>query len=300
MSLWPAEAATQAMAADDMGAAGMDVPELRPLGADAPAIAPATAPAIVLVAPQLGENIGTAARAMLNFGLTDLRLVAPRDGWPNARAEAAASGATAVIAGARVFAQIEDAIAGSHHVLATTARARDMFKPVLTPEQAARSLRAWAARGERSAVLFGPERTGLDNDAVSLAEAIIRVPVNPDFPSLNLAQAVLLLGYEWFKRQGEQEGQEAAGQAGKPAEPASGPAAPARAEDLLAFFEHLEGELDRSGFLHPPEKRASMVRNIRNIFLRAGLRDQEVRTLRGIVATLVQPKSRREGRMGRS
>lgn len=267
MSPWPAEAAGAEMGAAEAGRAG------------------GNGPAIVLVAPQLGENIGTAARAMLNFGLTDLRLVNPRDGWPNERAQAAASGASVVIEGARVFARVEDAIAGSHHVLATTARTRDMFKPMLTPEQAARSLREWAGRGERGVVLFGPERTGLDNDTVSLAEAIIRVPVNPDFASLNLAQAVLLLGYEWFKGQGE--GAEV------PAEAApSGPAAPARSEDLLAFFEHLERELDRCGFLHPPEKRASMVRNIRNIFLRADLRDQEVRTLRGIVATLVQPKSR--------
>lgn len=245
------------------------------------------APAVILVEPQLGENIGTASRAMLNFGLSDLRLVAPRDGWPNERARAASSGADIVIDGARVFATAGEAVADLDYVIATTARPRDMVKPVLTPETAAAKLRGVMSgnEGRRAGILFGPERTGLTNDDVALADAVLMVPVNPAFASLNLAQAVLLVGYEWFK----------AGDATPPEQLDYQQTRPATKQELLGFFEHLEGELDRFGFLRPPEKRPSMVRNIRNMFQRAGLTEQEVRTLRGVVASLTRRVPKGEG-----
>ena len=237
-------------------------------------------PVVVLVDPQLGENIGTAARAMANCGLDTLRLVRPRDNWPNERAVAAASGADAVIDNAEIYRTTEDAIADCHRVFATTARPRDMIKPVLTPREAAADMRA--AEG-RIAVLFGPERRGLNNDDVTLAEAVIEVPLNPDFRSLNLAQAVLLVAYEWFM----------AGHDGTARTLPMGATRPATKEEALGFFEHLEGELDACGFLNPPEKRPAMVRNIRNIFQRAHLTEQEVRTLRGIVSGLTTYNRRR-------
>ncbi|HEX7776233.1 MAG TPA: RNA methyltransferase [Parvibaculum sp.] len=243
------------------------------------------APVIVLVAPQLGENIGTAARAMLNFGLTDLRLVAPRDGWPNPRARSAASGADIVIDGARVFEATAAAVSELDYVIATTARPRDMVKPVLTPETAAAKLREVIAGGRKAGVLFGPERTGLTNDDVVLADAVMMVPVNPAFASLNLAQAVLLLGHEWFKAADA-----------TPAERMDYlETRPATKEELLGFFEHLEGELDRFGFLKPPEKRPSMIRNLRNMFQRAAMTEQEVRTMRGVVAALTRRVPKGEG-----
>lgn len=243
------------------------------------------APAIVLVRPQLGENIGTASRAMLNFGLSDLRLVAPRDGWPSDRARAAASGADLVIDRARLFASSEDAVADLDFVIATTARPRDMVKPVLTPAAAAAKLREAIAAGGRAGVMFGPERTGLENDEVVLADALLMVPVNPAFASLNLAQAVLLVGYEWFKA-GDRTAAERIDYL---------QTRPATKEELLGFFEHLEGELDRFGFLKPPEKRPSMVRNLRNLFQRAGMTEQEVRTMRGVVASLTRRLPKGEG-----
>lgn len=240
-------------------------------------------PAIILVEPQLGENIGTAARAMLNFGLTALRLVRPRDGWPSERAVAAASGADTVIDGAELFDSTAAAIADLNSVYATSARRRNMLKPVMTPAHAAGAMRAAAARGARIGVLFGPERSGLDNDDVSLAEALISVPLNPAHASLNIAQAVLLVGYEWFRQGGEGPGERME----------LGRAVAAPRADLLRFFEHLEGELDAGGFLRPPEKRPVMVRNIRNMFQRAGLTEREVRTLRGIVAALAGRRASR-------
>ena len=246
------------------------------------------APAIVLVRPQLGENIGFAARAMANFGLADLRLVAPRDGWPNEKAEAAAAGASYVVDGAQVYPTVERAIAELNYVLATTARPREMVKPVLSPESAAHELRQRSLRGESTGILFGPERSGLDNDTIALADAILTAPVNPDFASLSLPQAVLLFGYEWLKGEG------ASPSLGRVTE-FDGPAAegiafpdtlPATREELFGLFEHLESELDSTGFLYPPEKRASMVRNIRNMFHRMGATEQDVRTWRGIVAAL--------------
>jgi tRNA/rRNA methyltransferase len=245
-------------------------------------------PAIVLVKPQLGENIGFAARAMANFGLADLRLVAPRDGWPNEKAHAAAAGASFVVEGAKVYSTTEAAIAELNYVLATTTRPREMVKPVLSPESAARELRKRRGSGELTGVMFGPERSGLDNDTIALADAVLTAPVNPAFASLSLPQAVLLFGYEWLK------GESMAPSLGRVTK-FDGPVGegidlpdtrPATREKLFALFEHLEAELDRTGFLYPPEKRASMVRNIRNMFHRMGATEQDVRTWRGIVAAL--------------
>lgn len=242
-------------------------------------------PAIVLVRPQLGDNIGTAARAMMNFGLGDLRLVAPRDGWPNVRAVNAAAGATAVLDRLRLYDTTAEAVADLQHVLATTARPRYLLKPVLGPRRAAAEMRRWAAAGEPFGVLFGPERSGLDNDDVTLADALLTVPINPAYGSLNLAQAVLLVGYEWF-----QAGAESAGEV-RPA----GRTHPATRGEIETFFAHLEAELDACGFLRNRAKRPSMVRNIRNLFLRAGLYEQDVQTLHGIVSELVRGRRGGDG-----
>jgi len=245
-----------------------------------------SAPTMILVAPQLGQNIGFAARAMANFGLAELRLVTPRDGWPSEKARAAAAGADSIIDAARVYPDLASAVADLTFVLATTARPRSMVKPVLTLEGAARALSARGGRGERTAVLFGPERSGLDNDAISLADAIVTAPVNPSFASLSLPQTVLLVAYEWLQAQGSTLGR---------ARTCDGPATegldigktrPANRAELFGLFEHLESELDRSGFLGPPEKRPNMVRAIRNMFHRMGLTEQDVSTWRGIVASL--------------
>ena len=241
-------------------------------------------PAVILVRPQMGENIGAAARAMLNFGLTDLRIVEPRDGWPNVKAVNAAAGAIEVIDAVRVFDTAAEAIADLTHVFATTARPRDLLKPVTTPRAAVADMRAWDAAGERSGVLFGRETMGLDNDTLTLADAIIEVPTNPAFASLNLAQAVLLMGYEWLQSSVE------------PAEPVIRPGGtrPATRAELQTFFDHLERELDACGFLRNKEKRPAMVRNIRNLFLRTGLFEQELRTLHGIVSELSHGRHRRD------
>ena len=233
-------------------------------------------PSVVLVQPQLGENIGAAARAMLNFGLGDLRLVNPRDGWPSDKARASASGADVVIDAATVSTTTAQAIADLQLVFAMTARPRDMHKDVVTPRAAAAEIRSALAEGVRCGILFGPERAGLHNDDISLAHKIVTIPANPGFSSLNLAQSVLLFAYEFYSLSDETP---AVREVTRGSEPA--PAA-----DLAGLFEHLEGELLRSGFLYPPEKAPTMVRNIRAILLRAGLTEQEVRTLRGVVGSL--------------
>jgi tRNA/rRNA methyltransferase len=235
------------------------------------------APAVILVEPQLGENIGFAARAMLNCGLTDLRLVRPRPRWPNRRARAAASGADPVLDGALLAPTVDAATADLRHLYATTARPRDMTKPVVTPAAAAAEMRRFAAAGEPSGILFGPERTGLDNDDVARADAVLTVPLNPRFTSLNLGQAVLVVAYEWLR----------AGDATPPrAVPIPAGTRAATREELANLFAHLEGELDAGGFLRVAEKRPIMVRNLRNLFLRAGLTEKEVRTLHGVVKAL--------------
>ena len=226
-------------------------------------------PAIVLVRPQLGENIGMAARAMLNCGLDDLRLVAPRDGWPNPAAQAAAAGADTVIENARVFDTAVEAVADLQIVLAATARRRDVEKPVRDPRGAARLLRD---SGARTGVLFGPERSGLDNDEVGLAAGIIEAPLNPDFPSLNLAQAVFLVAWEWRM-------------AGPPPVPPP-PNELASAEAFEGFWQHLDGALDAAGYYREPKLKPTVQRNLRAVFARAGLTGQEVRTLRGVIARL--------------
>ena len=247
------------------------------------------APAIVLVNPQLGENIGFAARAMANFGLQDLRLVAPRDGWPNDKAHAAAAGAAALVDRASVYDSVEAAIGDLHYVLATTARPREMVKQVLSPETAAGVLQKRALSGIRTGVMFGPERSGLDNEAIVLADAILTAPVSPDFASLSLPQAVLLLSYEWLKCQRPQALGRVTAFDGPAMEGTAAPdTRPATRAELFGLFDHLETELDRAGFLKPPEKRPSMVRSIRNMFHRMEATDQDVRTWRGIVAALTR------------
>ncbi|SDH45609.1 RNA methyltransferase [Roseospirillum parvum] len=237
---------------------------------------PMPAPAVILVQPQLAENVGTTARAMHNCGLGDLRLVEPREDWLGDKAVAAASGADAVLRAARAYPTTAAAVADLHRVLATTARRRDMVKPLTTPRQAAQTLGGVIAAGHRAGVLFGPERAGLGNDDVALADAIIEVPLNPAYRSLNLAQAVLLVGYEWFQAHGGPFDM---------APPASD-SPPATQADLDNLHHHLFRELEDCGFLRSEEKRPGMKRNIRNIFQRAGLSVQEVRTLHGIVKEL--------------
>ncbi|HUJ46694.1 MAG TPA: RNA methyltransferase [Rhizomicrobium sp.] len=245
------------------------------------------APSIVLSHPQLGENIGAAARAMANFGLSDLRLVKPRHGWPDAKATAMAAGAANVIEDARLFATLREALGDLNLVYATTARGRGITKEVLTPAEAARRLRAASARGEKAAILFGNERAGLDNDEISLADAVITIPT-AEFASLNLGQAVLLTAYEWFRT----------GDATPPARIEHGPIhrQPTRAE-LFDLFDHLERELKDSGFLFPPEKRDAMVRAIRATLHRTRLTYQEVQTLRGMLVALAKGKHRPSRRM---
>lgn len=242
-----------------------------------PAPGAEAAPAVILVEPQLGENIGMAARAMLNCGLTDLRLVRPRDGWPSDKAIAAASGADVVIDGARLYATTADAIADLGRVYAATARGRDMTKRVVTPRRAAEEIRALGTTA-RAGVLFGKEAKGLHNDDVALADTILTAPLNPSYASLNIAMAVLLVGYEWF-----------AGDGDAPAETLAMPkeTRPATKAELDGLFGHLESELDACGFLRIAEKRPNMVRNLRNMLGRADLTEQEVRTLRGVIACLV-------------
>ncbi|RIA55099.1 RNA methyltransferase [Dichotomicrobium thermohalophilum] len=245
---------------------------------------PPTAPAIILVEPQLGDNIGAAARAMANFGLGELRVVAPRDGWPNAAAQSYAANALSIVDNARVFPDLKAAVADLHYVIATTARRRDMTKLVFSPESAAGEMLTRTKARQNCGVLFGKERSGLENDDIAIADAIISAPVVAAFASINLAQAVLLIAYEWRKAwlDAEESGE-------KTAEPwRQGDAQPATQEELIGFFEQLERELDASGFLRPPEKRPRMVRSIRNMFKRMGATDQEVRTLRGIVASLTR------------
>ncbi len=236
-------------------------------------------PAIILVNPQLGENIGMAARAMLNCGLTDLRLVKPRAGWRVDKTWKASSGADRVLEAAQLFDTTAEAVADLERIYATTARSRHATQRVVTPRQAAAETREVETAGGRTGVLFGPEAKGLKNDDVVLADAVLTVPLNPAFTSLNLAQAVFVVGYEWY-----QAGTGAsASRVTIPRE-----TRPATKKELLGLFEHLESELDACGFLRVKEKRPRMVRNLRNLFQRAGLTEQEVRTLRGIIAYLVK------------
>jgi tRNA/rRNA methyltransferase len=250
-------------------------------------------PSIILMEPQLADNIGMVARACANFGLDDLRIVNPRDGWPNEKARIAASGANYIIDDAKAFPTLDTAMADLNWMAATTARQRDLRKPVLTPEQAVAEMRTRIARGERCGILFGRERNGLETAEVANADALIMIPVNSRFASLNLAQAVLLTGYEWLRGTANAS----LGRVTTYEKPLSeglymGDDRPATRAELTGLFEHLEGELDRLGFFNPQHKRPTVIHNLRSFFLRASATDQEVRTLRGIVATLAQGKGR--------
>jgi len=231
-------------------------------------------PVFILVRPQMGENIGAAARAMLNFGLDRMRLTDPRDGWPNPKAAAMASGAGRVLDRAGVFPDVAGAIADCHYVFATTARPRELTKPVLTPEEAMAEARALAAQGKQVGFLFGPERTGLENPDIALAQAIVTVPVNPDFPSLNLAQCVLLAGYEWRRQ--------TAGAIARPEIDL------ATAVEVQKLGDHFEQRLDEASFFFPPDKAENMKQNLRNMWARLGLTRPEVQTLHGMLRQLLR------------
>jgi tRNA/rRNA methyltransferase len=234
-------------------------------------------PAIILVEPQLGENIGMVARAMANFGLSELRLVNPRDGWPSEKARAAASRADHVIDNVTVFGDLASAIADLGFVFATTARQRDNFKPVRGPVEAGRVLRSRFLAGQKTGILFGRERFGLFNEEVGLADEIVTFPVNPAFASLNIAQAVLLMAYEWMK----------SGMESETATPFSGPEiVPASKEHLIGLLSHLEAALSARGYFRPAPKKPKMVDNLRAVLTRPGFTEAEIKVLRGVVASL--------------
>lgn len=233
-------------------------------------------PAVILCEPQLGENIGTAARAMANFGLWDLRLVRPRDGWPNEKAVAAASRADHVIERVRVFETLEEAIADLTLVYATTARSRDMQKEVIGPDEAGRRMATHIAGGQGAGLLFGRERWGLLNEEVALSDMIVTLPVEPAFASLNIAQAVLILAYEFRRQSGQAESLPFG----------SGLSDVAPKGELVGLFEHLEGVLDQTGFFTTPDKRPSMVNNLRTALTRGNFSSQEIRTLRGVISSI--------------
>jgi tRNA/rRNA methyltransferase len=259
----------------------------------APVAGEGETPVVILMEPQLPDNIGMVARAMANFGLDALRLVAPRDGWPQEKARIAASGANYVIDDAVAHPTLAAATGDLTWTIATTARQRDLRKPVLTPEQAVGEAFARIERGERCGFLFGRERNGLETHEIATADAIVMIPVNSRFASLNLAQAVLILGYEWTRR----AGRSTLGRVTTFESPLStglrlGDDRPATKEEMEGFFGHIESELERLGFFNPPEKRPTVVDNLRTMFTRMAPTEHEVRTLRGIVATLANGKGR--------
>jgi tRNA/rRNA methyltransferase len=244
-------------------------------------------PAIVLVEPQMGENIGAAARAMANFGLCELRLVKPRDGWPNRKAKAAASGATGIIDEVRVFDSAEDAVADLNFVYATTARVRDLPKTVVGPREAVRELRARSAAGQAAGVLFGRERWGLTNEEVGLADMIVTYPVNPKFASLNIAQAVLLMSYEWMS----------AGLSGELPVRAAFPAldfTPAPKAHLLGLMRRLEAALEPTGYFRTEDMKTTMVQNLRAILQRAAFTADEIDVLHGVIGAFEKRRGKPE------
>jgi len=248
-----------------------------------------TPPCVILDHPQLAENIGAVARVMANFGLTDLRIVAPQRGWPQQRAWEASSGADWVLDDAKLFDSLEPALADLQLVHATTARPREAVLPVLTPREGAANTHAASAEGLKVGLLFGPERAGLEKSAVALAHAIVTIPVDARHHSLNLAQAVAINAYEWRLTVS----------AGAPPQFRDGPP-PAEGAMMLGLFEHLESELEEAGFFHPPEKRPSMIRNLRVALGRARLNDQEVRTFRGVITALSKGRGQTLARLTRS
>lgn len=239
-------------------------------------------PHVILLNPQMGENIGAAARAVANFGLDTLNLVKPRDGWPNKIAEANGVGAFDIIKPTQVFESTTDAIQGYETVYATTARPRDMRKSVMTPEAAIQDMHKRHASGQKTAILFGGERAGMTNEDISLAQHIITVPTNPDFSSINLAQSVLLLAYEW-RRQADDALAETMPEGDSPL---------AKQAEVIELVERLEGELETRKFFRNPDMRPTLMRNIRNIFTRSELSEQETRTLHGIISALIGNKIR--------
>ncbi|MCB1531536.1 MAG: RNA methyltransferase [Alphaproteobacteria bacterium] len=241
---------------------------------------PDLTPSLILTRPQMGENIGAAARAMLNFNLTDLRLVAPRDGWPNQAAVDMSSGALDILPQPGLFDTLPDALADCHYTYATSARTRDMVKAVMDLETAMKDAHARRAQGQKIAFILGPERTGLENDDIALCNALIHIPTNPAFSSLNLGQCALLLCSTWGLSNIEHQ-------------PSTEDNLPATQDNMSEFLERLESELDRSGFFRDEGLKPTMVRNIKNIFTRGDLTDQEVRTLHGILSALIGNKKSR-------
>ncbi len=238
-------------------------------------------PCVILNEPQLAENIGAVARVMANFGLSELRLVRPRDGWPQERAWASASGADWPLDNAKIYQRLEAAVADRQILYATTARNRELRTPVMTPREAAGRLHEAAALGRKTALLFGGERAGLETGDIALAQGIITIPIDPKFHSLNLAQAVAVTAYEW---------RTATADVAPPRFAEADPPAPQ--ETVIGMYEHLEAELEAGGFFHPPEKKPSMVQNLRGMFARANLTDQEVRTFRGVITALSKGRGR--------
>lgn len=246
------------------------------------------APVIILVMPQLGENIGMCARAMLNCAVTELRIVNPRDGWPNPGALSSSSGATSVLEQAKIYTSTRDAVADLEFVLATTARPREMVKDIYSTDAAAKEIRQRNAGGvQKCGILFGPERAGLENDDVVFANAILNIPLNPGFSSLNLAQAVLLVCFSWLSAENPFSAQEIATEMGD--------TAPAKKEDVEFFLSQLEDELDKGGFFRSPLQKPTILRNIRNFFFRSAPTQQDVRTLHGIVSCLTGKRRRGAG-----
>jgi len=243
-------------------------------------------PAVILIDSQMGENIGASTRAMLNCGLDELRLVRPRNGWPDPAAEAMSVGALDKIQPVQVYETTAAAIADCHFVLATTARTRDMVKPVYTARTASAELVRRAATGQKTAILFGPERTGLDNDDATLAHGLVTIPLNPDFSSLNLGQAVLLLAYEWS--------QQLIIQPHSKPQKITPDTLPVSHEKLVEMFERLENELESHHFFRTEGQKPTMIRNLRNMLLRAQMTDQEVRTFHGIITALTGNKKSKE------
>ena len=238
-------------------------------------------PCIILDRPQLAHNIGAVARAMANFGLADLRLVNPRDGWPQERAWASASGAEWPLNAARVYDRVEDAVADLHLVYATTARPRELQLPVFTPREAMAQLSADVGEGRSVGLLFGAERAGLETADIALCQGVVTLPIDPRFRSLNLAQAVIILAYEWRMT----------AEVGAPAIFRDAPP-PADGAAMQGLYDHFERELEEAGFFHPPEKKPSMVQNLRSALARARFSDQEVRTFRGVVTALSRGRGR--------
>ncbi len=242
------------------------------------------APAVILVGTQLGENVGTTARAMLNFGLTDLRLVRPKCGWPNVKALKACSGATEVLNAVRIYENTDAATADLRLVLATTARPRDLPKPVMTANEAGRALRQAMADDRQAGVLFGPERTGLSNDDLIYADAVLSVPLNPSYSSLNLAQAVLLIAYEWFQ----------SGDPDRPKPSTTQTRRPATKGELQGLLDHVVDELDKTNFFRTPDRRQSMLQSMKLVVQRANLREPDVHLLRGMIKALTKGTGRRQ------